>query len=142
RFDRRPRRSTSDPPTTPFERLHFEDAVQLLDRYPADKYRLPIREVLDSLDQTSAPAVERLKLLERMAFAYLIADGNQHGKNIAILTRDSMTRLSPAYDVLSTLPYGDNHQALAIEGRDQDLRRSHFVALGARHGLRARAIER
>ena len=141
RFDRRPRRAASDPPPAPFERLHFEDAVQLLDRYPADKYRLPIREVLDALDYTSAPAVERLRLLERLAFAYLIADGDLHGKNIAVVTRDATTRLSPAYDVLSTLPYGDNRQALAIEGRDQDLRRSHFVALGGRHGLRAPAIE-
>lgn len=142
RFDRRPRPPAADPPPSPFERLHLEDAVQLLDRYPADKYRLRIDEVFDVLEHTSAPTPERLRLLERLAFAYLIADGDLHGKNIALLTRDSLTRLSPAYDVLSTLPYGDTHQALAIEGRDQDLRRSHFLALGARHGLRTQAVER
>jgi len=143
RFDRRPSRaaSASDSPSTPFERLHLEDAVQLLDRYPAEKYRLRLGDVLDSLEHASAPAVERLRLLERLAFAYLIADGDLHGKNIALLTRDSLTGLSPAYDVVSTLPYGDTRQALAIEGRDQDLRRSHFIALGGRHGLRAPAIE-
>lgn len=97
--------------------------------------------MFDVLEHTSAPTPERLRLLERLAFAYLIADGDLHGKNVALLTRDSLTRLSPAYDILSTLPYGDTHQALAIEGRDQDLRRSHFVALGARHGLRAQAVE-
>ncbi len=144
RFDRRPRPSSPAGGATPspFERLHLEDALQFLDRYPADKYRLAIREVMESLEHASAPPVERLRLLERLAFAYLIADGDLHGKNISLLTCDSLTRLSPAYDVLSTLPYGDDRQALEVEGRDQDLARAHFLALGERHGLRPAAIER
>jgi len=151
RFDRRPFQASKSQAITDsaqfhrkgaFERLHQEGAVQLLDRYPGEKYRVPIGEVMTALDVRSAPVVERLRLLERLAFAYLIADGDLHGKNITVLTRDGRTTLAPAYDVRSTLPYGDNRQALRIEGRDQELCRPHFLALGERHGLRAPAVEK
>jgi serine/threonine-protein kinase HipA len=143
RFDRRWRGADAakGESSDSFERLHVEDSVQLLGLYPAEKYRLSLGEVMEALEATAAPLVERLRLLERLAFAYLIADGDLHGKNISLLEGPSGLRLSPAYDVHSTLPYGDHHQALKIEGRDQDLRRSHFVAFGGRHGLRAPAIE-
>jgi serine/threonine-protein kinase HipA len=134
RFDRVARADGS------FQRLHQEDACQLLDRYPADKYRLGLAEVCAALDVCSAPVVERMKLLRLQAFAYAIVNGDLHARNVSVLTRGATVALSPAYDVLSTLPYGDEHLALAFEGRDKKLKAQHFVAFGARVGVRAAAM--
>lgn len=134
RFDRVPRKGGG------FTRIHQEDACQLLDRYPADKYRLNLREIMDSLEVCSAPIPERLKLLRLQAFSYLIVNGDMHAKNVSVRTIDGRTELTPAYDLLSTLPYRDRKLALAMEGRDERLTRKHFVNFGERIGLRQAAV--
>lgn len=123
------------------ERLHQEDACQLLDVYPADKYRLSIREVMAALEICSAPMVERLELLRVVAFSYLIGNGDLHGKNVSVRVVDGRVELTPAYDLLSTVPYGDTHMAMKLDGRDARLRRSSFIAAGERFDLRRRAVE-
>lgn len=135
RFDRLPR-----PGGLP-DQLHQEDACQLLDRYPADKYRLSLHEVSDALEVCSAPVAERLKLLRMQAFSYLIANGDMHAKNISVRTVSTRIELTPCYDMLSTLPYGDRSLALFIEGRDDKVKRAHLIAFGERVGLRKAAVE-
>jgi len=139
RFDRVP---ASTDKQAPMRRLHQEDACQLLDRYPADKYRLSLREISEALEVCSAPTVERLRLLQLQALAYLIGNGDLHGKNVSVLVCDGRTRLTPIYDMLSTLPYGDDHLALKMDGRDKALRRRDFIAFGERIGVRRAATER
>lgn len=135
RFDRLPQKDGS------VLRLHQEDACQLLDRYPADKYRLTLADVARALEVCSAPIAERLKLLRMQAFSYLIANGDMHAKNVSVRALDGRVELTPCYDLLSTLPYGDHNLALAMEGRDDNLRRAHFVAFGERVGVRRAAVE-
>lgn len=122
-------------------RLHQEDACQILDRYPADKYLLATSEVMNALEVCEAPLVAKTNLLRVIAFSYLIGNGDLHGKNVSVRTRpEGLIELSPAYDLLSTFPYGDKRMALRLDARDDNLRRSHFVTFGARHGLRERAV--
>ncbi|MDD2941943.1 MAG: HipA domain-containing protein [bacterium] len=138
RFDRRHDGKNS------FIRFHQEDACQFLDRYPHDKYRLAMREILEGILQlSSAPLVDSIALLRLVAFSYLIANGDLHGKNISLLVdpRQQKTFLSPAYDLLSTLPYGDESMALKFEGQRDNLHRSHFIAAGERVGLRRLAVQ-
>jgi len=123
-------------------KLHQEDACQLLDRYPADKYRVSLSDVSSALEVCSAPVAERLKLLRLQALSYAIANGDMHGKNVSVRTVDGRVALTPTYDMLSTLPYGDRSLALSMEGRDDKLRASHFVAFGERVGVRRAATER
>lgn len=135
RFDRHP-----GPPPGKFAQ---EDGCQLLDRYPADKYRITMTELLDALEVCSAPRVERLNLLRLTAYCFLIANGDLHARNVSVLRGASgLLTLSPAYDVLSTLPYGDQTMALAMLGRDRKLSRSHFVQMAARYGIPERAVTR
>ncbi len=47
--------------------------------------------------------------------------------------------LTPAYDLLTTLPYGDRRMALKMGSRDDNLRRRDFVAAGTQWGVRAAA---
>lgn len=137
--DRFDRGRTSDGRLAKFAQ---EDARQLLDRYPADKYRVSLRDIAQALEVCTAPAPERLRLLQLLAFSYLIANGDLHAKNVSVRTADGLTRLAPGYDLLSTLPYGDDAMALPVEGRDKRWERADLVAFGARIGVRAAATER
>jgi len=136
RFDRVVTRAGS------VERLHQEDVCQLLDRYPADKYRLKLQDVSDALDATSAPIVARLELLRMQAFSYAIANGDLHAKNMSVQRRAGLVSFTPAYDLLSTLPYGDAKLALPFEGRDERLTWKHFAAFGERNGVSAASVRR
>lgn len=117
--------------------LYQEDACQLLGRYPADKYRLAFGEIAQALEVCTAPMVERL--LQLQALSYLIAYGDLHAKNISVQVAREHIRLTPTYDLLSTLPYGDGDLALPLEGRDKKLERKHFLACGERIGIRPAA---
>jgi serine/threonine-protein kinase HipA len=126
---------------SPGGRFAQEDGCQLLERYPADKYRVTMTELLDALEACSAPRVERLRLLRLTAFSYLIVNGDLHAKNVSVLRGASgLLELSPAYDLLSTLPYGDQTMALDVLGKDRNLNRAHFVKLGERYRIPERAV--
>lgn len=124
------------------QKLHQEDACQLLDIPPSRKYTVTLRDVADRVaDLSGAPPVELRRLLLLYAFSYFIGNGDLHAKNISLLWRD-VVGLSPAYDVLSTLPYPlDRHMAIPMDGRDRNFRPAHFVEFGRRYGV-AKAVLR
>jgi serine/threonine-protein kinase HipA len=82
-----------------------------------------------------------LRLVELVAFSFVIGNGDLHAKNISLLGGDGALQLSPAYDLLSTRPYGDRQLALRLDGRNDKLRRTHFLEFGKRFGVAPRAIE-
>lgn len=140
RFDRRLNKVTKKA-----EKIHQEDACQFLNRYPADKYRLSFREIAEGVvNISSAPIVECAKLLRLKAFSYLITNGDLHAKNISLATDPSTgsVRLTPAYDLVATLPYGDRAMALNFEGRDDNLKAKDFIEFGERCGIRGVAMKR
>jgi serine/threonine-protein kinase HipA len=115
-----------------FRAVGQEDGCQVLDRYPADKYRLTSEEVLRGLaGATAAPIVAGRELLRQVAFAFLTCNGDAHAKNFSIVQREGEWRVSPAYDLPSSHPYGDTTVALSIAGRSrEDIGRSELIALG------------
>lgn len=121
--------------------IHQEDACQFLNLYPADKYRVSFSEIAKGLQLCSTPILEVGKLLRLKAFSYLIANGDLHAKNVSIFVSpdNGRTELTPAYDLLSTLPYGDQKMALKLDGKDDNLKRKNFVEFGKRFGLREAA---
>jgi len=122
-----------------FERIHQEDGCQILDRYPAEKYRVAVRALAAAIQETVvAPAPDLARLLRLLAFSYLIANGDLHAKNVSVLWDGKLQgfRLSPAYDLLSTLPYGDRRMALKLDGRDDNLGRAGLLAFAARLGVK------
>lgn len=121
--------------------IHQEDACQLLDKYPSEKYRLTISELAEALLVCASPLAERMRLLELVAFSYLIGNGDLHAKNVSIGARGDTLQLTPAYDLLSTRPYGDRHLALQIDGRDDNLKRAGVVDFGRRQSIPLRALE-
>ncbi|MCB0384894.1 MAG: HipA domain-containing protein [Bdellovibrionales bacterium] len=138
RFDRRPSDQGG------MEMLHQEDACQLLDLYPADKYRISYRQIAEALEKYStAPLLDLLALIQVYAFSYLIGNGDLHGKNVSLQRDHSNGRaqLTPFYDLICTYIYKDRKMALKLDGKDDNIKRKSLIQFGARHGLAQRAIE-
>ena len=122
-----------------------EDGCQALDRYPADKYRLTTGEVFEALARvTAAPVVAARDLIRQLAFAYITCNGDAHAKNFSVVQAPSGEwRVSPAYDLPSSHPYGDTTMAMSVAGKDrEDIGRRQFLALGERLGLPERTVGR
>jgi len=145
RFDR-----VYDKPNKTFKRLHQEDACQILDRYPQDKYRLSMREIAEGLVSCcSSPLVDIKKLIELYLFSYVIGNGDLHAKNISVIETASAKaedgilriRFSPVYDLLSTIPYGDQKMALKMDAKDDNFRRADFIKFASHFALPEKAVD-
>lgn len=125
-------------------RLAVEDALQLLGRYPADKYSVTSEQVAQAVSRSCAASVVAARsVLQQFAFAWLTGNGDLHAKNISVLQEpDGEWRVAPVYDVPSTLPYGDTSLALRLHGATHNLSRKRFLAFGAELGLAVAAVER
>jgi serine/threonine-protein kinase HipA len=137
RFDRRKAGRTG------IEKLHQEDACQLLATMPANKYHVSLRDVAEELARAcTAPIPEIAALLRLYAFSFLIANADLHAKNISLLWENGLVRLSPAYDLLSTAPYPklDRHMALKMDGKDLSFAVQDFSRFGKRFGIPEAAV--
>lgn len=128
-----------------FRRVHQEDACQLLERYPADKYRITCKEIAEVLEEiATAPLVQILRFLELQAFNYLIGNGDFHAKNLSLWQSPAtqLIELTPAYEVLSTKAYRglDQRMPLKLDGRDDHFRAASFIAFATRHGVKEPAV--
>jgi len=125
-------------------RLAFEDATQVLGLWPADKYSVSLEEAADALlHLTSSRAAGALDLFKQVVFAVVTGNGDQHAKILALLaTAAGEWRLSPAFDLPSTLPYGDNTLALELGGNKEPFSRRKLLAFGAFIGLPPALSER
>lgn len=128
--------------------LAMEDMCSVLDLTPDEKYTGTIERVARALRALSSePEEDLLILLRRVLFAWLIADGDMHLKNMALLKTaqegDAVfraVRLAPVYDALTTRVFpGLEHDRMALKlgGKDEHLKRADFVAVATLAGLRA-----
>jgi serine/threonine-protein kinase HipA len=128
--------------------LAMEDMCSVLDLAPKDKYTGTIERVARAIRPLSTdPESDLRTLLKRTLVAWLIADGDLHLKNMAVLKTArlgekafSSVRLAPVYDTLTTrvVPRLEHdHMALKLNGKDERLRRADFVAVATLAGLRA-----
>jgi serine/threonine-protein kinase HipA len=133
RFDIR--RSDNDP-----RRLAMEDFCSVLDQPPARKYDGTIERMARGMRPLSTdPAADLETLFLRALFAWLIADGDMHLKNLALLKiaepasdRFGSVRLAPVYDAVTTIIVpGLEHDrmALKLNGKDSRLTPEDFATL-------------
>ena len=126
-------------------RLAQEDGCQLLDAYPARKYSLTVRELVEAFDRHAAvPPLALTNLLVQLAFSYLIGNGDQHAKNLSLGQTPQGLMPTPAYDLLSPLFYPklDPRMALKMDGKDDRWRRKSFVAFFGRYDIPEKAVSR
>lgn len=124
-------------------RLAVEDGTQLLGRYPADKYTVSSEQLLARIGDVTAARTPAIRaVLQQIALAWLTGNGDLHAKNVSLVRTGGEWRVSPIYDIPSTLPYGDRRLALTVAGRDDSLSRKRWLTLANDAGLPLRAAER
>ena len=112
RFDRGPGGS----------RIHMEDFAQVFGLYPERKYgRRSCANIASVLSaEAGTEAVE--DLVRRLAFSVLVGNADMHLKNWSLLYADGVTpSLSPAYDLLATIPYLPNDRLALTFGGTKDI---------------------
>lgn len=133
-------------------RLALEDFCSILDLPTAAKYDGTIERMARALRPLSTdPAADLDILFRRAIFAWLIADGDMHLKNLAVLkTADigaktfASVRFAPLYDAVTTRVFpglAGDRMALKLNGKDDRLGRQDFLALARTIGLTANAAE-
>lgn len=109
------------------DRLHQEDFCQALGIHPDKKHQDdggPSLLALGELLQAASGADSLEMLLRGVTLNVLIANGDAHGKNFSLLhDRSGALRLAPFYDLMSTMPYGDDRLAMYVD----DVRRTDRV---------------
>ena len=133
-------------------RLAMEDFCSILDLPTSSKYDGTIERMAKGLRSLSTDPAADLDILYRRAiFAWLIADGDMHLKNLAMLkTADAgakaftSVRFAPLYDAVTTRVFpglGTDRMALKLNGKDDRLGRQDFLALARTIGLTAAGSE-
>jgi serine/threonine-protein kinase HipA len=128
--------------------LALEDMCSVLDLPPSAKYDGTMERIARAVRPLStAPEEDLLLIVKRALFAWLIADGDMHLKNMALLkvaetgdTQFRSVRIAPLYDAVTTRVFPrlrHDRVALKLNGKDDNLRRSDFRALATTAGLRA-----
>lgn len=93
-------------------RIHTEDLLQVLGRHPSDKAKYSaanaewVGRLVLALDPTSLE-----EFVRRLVFNVVIGNGDAHLKNWMLRYEDGYTaKLSPAFDLVSTIQYTDTDQ--------------------------------
>jgi serine/threonine-protein kinase HipA len=128
--------------------LALEDLCSVLELPTDAKYSSTMERVARAVRPLStAPDKDLLIIVNRALFAWLIADGDMHLKNMALLKiaepgekQFRSVRMAPLYDAVTTRVFPNlkhDRMALKLNGKDDNLRRADFRALAATAGLKA-----
>ena len=132
--------------------LAMEDFCSILDLPTSAKYDGTIERMARALRSLSTDPVADLEILFRRAlFAWLIADGDMHLKNLALLKtatpgarQFATVRFAPLYDAVTTRVFpglAGDRMALKLNGKDDRLIRQDFITLARTIDLPAARAE-
>lgn len=133
-------------------RLALEDMASVLGVRAEDKYTGTMERIAAALRPLSTNAdADLLLLLNRALFVWLIADGDMHLKNMAVLKiaepgsgHFNSVRMAPLYDAVTTRVFPNmehDRLALKISGKDERLKRADFMRFAAIAGIPAAAAD-
>lgn len=136
---------------TDHRKLALEDMASVHGVAPTEKYQGSIEQVAKALRNISTDAeADTMTLLARAIFAWLIADGDFHLKNMALLkvvpegaSGFTSVRFAPVYDAVTTRVFPGLEQdemALALGGKRGQFKSMDFVRAGATMGIGAGAV--
>jgi serine/threonine-protein kinase HipA len=128
--------------------LALEDLCSVLDLPASAKYDSTMERVARAVRPLStSPSEDLHTILRRALFAWLVADGDMHLKNMALLKiaqsgdkQFRSVRIAPLYDTVTTRVFPQlkhDRLALKLNGKDDNLRRTDFRALAVTAGLRS-----
>ena len=117
--------------------LALDDLCSVLDLPTSAKYDSTMERVVRAVRPVStAPEEDTLIILRRAVFAWLVADGDMHLKNLALLKTTEpgdetfrSVRMAPLYDAVTTRIFPGlkhDHMALKLNGKDDRLHAQDF----------------
>jgi serine/threonine-protein kinase HipA len=117
--------------------LACEDACQLLGRWPGDKYNVSYEDVARAVASVcAAEVIASRDVFRQICFAWLTGNGDVHSKNISVVkSLAGEWSVAQAYDLPSTVLYGDVSMALTLEGSSIELSRRSLFAFASTIGL-------
>ena len=132
--------------------LALEDICSILNLPTSAKYDGAMEQVARAVRPLStAPEEDLLIIFRRALFAWLIADGDMHLKNMALLKiaeageqHFRSVRMAPLYDAVTTRVFPQlkhDRLALKLNGKDHRLRRADFRAFASTVGLKVTDAE-
>jgi len=128
--------------------LALEDMCSVLDLPTSAKYDSTMERIARAIRPLStAPEEDVTLMLKRALFAWLIADGDMHLKNMALLKiadpgddKFSSIRMAPLFDAVTTRVFPNlrrDRMALKLNGKDDKLRRGDFHTFARTARVRA-----
>ncbi len=125
-------------------KLAQEDFTQLSGLTRDTKYESSMEKVASIIETyCTFPKIELVKLFKLTLFNFLVGNEDMHLKNFSLITRQGMTTLSPAYDLLNTtiaLTSSREEIALPIHGRKSNLTKKIIFDYFAQERLKINAI--
>ncbi|MET3524616.1 serine/threonine-protein kinase HipA [Mesorhizobium abyssinicae] len=95
--------------------VHTEDFAQVFGVFPDDKYKRASYANIARVVGTEAGDVGAAEFIRRLVFSALIGNGDMHLKNWSLIYPDRRSAaLSPAYDLVSTIPYMKGEDTAAL----------------------------
>ncbi len=124
--------------------VHIEDFAQVFGVLPDDKYRKASYRNIAQVLATAAGEADTVEFIRRLVFSTLIGNADMHLKNWSLIYPDRRTpMLSPAYDLLSTIPYIRDEKAALKYSRTKvmaELSRDELAHLAAKAYLSEKMV--
>jgi serine/threonine-protein kinase HipA len=121
------------------KRIHIEDFAQVYNVYPEKKYQGVSYGNIANMVWLLAGEDGLEEFIRRLVFSILIGNGDMHLKNWSFIYPDQRTAiLSPAYDLVSTVPYIPNDKlALKLYNTSEmkDISMYHFEKMAGKFHL-------
>lgn len=128
----------------PAGRIHMEDFAQVFDVYPDDKYDKATYRYIAKVLGIEVGDAAVAEFIRRLVFSTLIGNADMHLKNWSLIYPDGINpQLSPAYDLLATIPYLKDDRAALKYSRTKvmaELSIDELRHLAARAGLSERLV--
>jgi len=133
RFDRGPEGS-----------IHIEDFAQVFGILPDDKYKRSNYRRIGAVLGIETGEADVAEFVRRLVFSTLIGNADMHVKNWTLIYPDRRTpALSPAYDLLSTIPYIADETAALNYSRTKkmtEVTKDELVHLAAKANLSEKLV--
>ncbi|MDA0692548.1 MAG: type II toxin-antitoxin system HipA family toxin [Nitrospinae bacterium] len=105
-------------------KTHMEDFAQVFGVFPDAKYKNASYANIASVLQAEAGEDSINEFIRRLVFSIMIGNADMHLKNWSLLYPDSRAPiLSPAYDLVSTIPYLPDDGLALTFGRSRSLKK-------------------
>lgn len=120
-------------------KIAMEDFCQISERLTEDKYKGSVERLGKLLRKYSVyPGLDIIDLFERVVFNFIVGNSDMHLKNYSLIETAKGMRLSPGYDLLSTvlvISEDPEESALTINGKKSNIKKTDFNALAENIGI-------